>query len=79
MRTIPTSMQKSKTTEHEDFKTIAVDGLVDALEKAAKQFSFYEEQHMKKNPPDTAKAKTNQEYSVMCYEAIINWESVKND
>lgn len=71
-------MTKPQTTPRPTFVE-AIDGLLNAVEKAAKQFSFYEEQHMAKNPPDVAKAKTNHDYAVMCYEALSAWEAAEND
>lgn len=44
--------------------------LVEALEKARKQFDWYVLSHMEKQPPDTKKALTNQEYRDMCDAAL---------
>lgn len=44
--------------------------LVDALKKAARQFRYYQAQHQLKTPPDTTKAKTNQEFAEMLEEII---------
>ncbi len=40
-----------------------LDRAAEGIAEAARQFRFYEEQHLAKTPPDTAKAATNKEFA----------------
>lgn len=43
-----------------------------ALTKAMVQFKFYVNQHIAKNPPDSAKASTNMHFADMCEAALTD-------
>lgn len=51
-------------------KEEAVRMLRNNLLNAAKQFQFYADNHMKKEPPDIEKAKTNAQQAHYCREAV---------
>jgi len=52
---------------------LAAQEMAKALERAAKQFSFYEQLHSAKEPPDLIKAKSNHDFAVASYEALTAW------
>ena len=42
-----------------------------ALTKAAEQFEFYATEHRKKDPPQHAKAATNESFAALCRGALL--------
>jgi hypothetical protein len=50
-----------------------------ALLDAAKQFLLYAEYHLRKDPPDIEKARTNIRWVERCHEAVKNAPRIKGD
>lgn len=70
-------MTDQEMTGGQSSRDNAADAMAKLLDECAKQFSFYEKNHLAKNPPDTDKATTNHRFAVKCYEAITDWEILK--
>lgn len=51
-------------------KQQAAEMMRNLLERCAKQFHFYADNHMKKDPPDVEKAKTNAQWGHYCRESV---------
>lgn len=51
-------------------KPEAIEMMRNLLERCAKQFHYYAENHMKKEPPDVEKAKTNAQWGHYCSESV---------